>query len=188
MSETRPVAQRANSQFLNMTVRVYSIGVVQEQNRGNRSHRDVSKNLKRSHRLLKVVTRLAVACAFGFLVTTSFGHGGGGGMGGMSGGGGGHGGHVGGRCANSTHAGIGNRVYSLAPWRVIAHLTFQWEASLSSAQRCYEKFMRRELLGVSYFYAIEENPGNELDTPTIALVMPTKLNAGIASRLRMLSR
>jgi hypothetical protein len=53
---------------------------------------------------------------------------------------------------------IADWVYSLAPWQVISHLTFSWEASISSAQRCYEKFMRTEMRGVSYFYALEQNP------------------------------
>lgn len=47
---------------------------------------------------------------------------------------------------------------NLAPWSVMAHQTFRWEASLESTQRCYEKFMRRVLPDVSYFYAIEQNP------------------------------
>jgi hypothetical protein len=49
-------------------------------------------------------------------------------------------------------------VHSLAPWQVISHLTFRWEASLESGRRCFEKFMRRHLPQVSYFYALEENP------------------------------
>ena len=52
-------------------------------------------------------------------------------------------------------------VHSLAPWQVISHLTFAWEASIWSAARCYEKFMRSELRGVSYFYAIEQNPSRD---------------------------
>jgi hypothetical protein len=56
---------------------------------------------------------------------------------------------------------MGDWVHSLAPWQVISHMTFQWAASVWSAQRCYEKFMRTELRGVSYFYAIEENPGRD---------------------------
>ncbi len=56
---------------------------------------------------------------------------------------------------------MGDWVHSLAPWQVIAHLTFQWEASVWSAQRCYEKFMRTEMRGVSYFYAIEQNPSRD---------------------------
>jgi|SRR6266568_1448748 len=49
-------------------------------------------------------------------------------------------------------------VHSLAQWRVIGHYTFSWEASLWSARRVYERFMQGALPGVSYFYAIEENP------------------------------
>jgi hypothetical protein len=50
---------------------------------------------------------------------------------------------------------------SLAEWRVVAHHTFSWEASLWSARRVYERFMRETLPGVSYFYAIEENPSRD---------------------------
>jgi hypothetical protein len=53
---------------------------------------------------------------------------------------------------------MGDWVHSLTPWQVIAHMTFSWEASIDSAQRCYEKFMRTEMRGVSYFYALERNP------------------------------
>lgn len=49
-------------------------------------------------------------------------------------------------------------VSGLARWEVISHLTFRWEASAPSVQRCFEKFMRTKLPGVSYFYAIERNP------------------------------
>jgi hypothetical protein len=52
-------------------------------------------------------------------------------------------------------------LHSLAPWQVISHLTFAWEASIWSGARCYEKFMRSELRGVSYFYALEQNPGRD---------------------------
>jgi len=52
-------------------------------------------------------------------------------------------------------------VRDLAPWTVISHLTFAWEASQDSTRRCYEKFMRRHLPQVSYFYAIEENPSRD---------------------------
>lgn len=52
-------------------------------------------------------------------------------------------------------------VHALASWRVITHNTFVWEASLTSAQRAYERFMRRVLPEVSYFYAIERNPGRD---------------------------
>jgi|GEM_PF-965293 len=56
---------------------------------------------------------------------------------------------------------IGDWVHKMAPWQVIAHLTFEWEASVWSGQRCYEKFMRKEMWGVSYFYALEQNPGRD---------------------------
>src|SRR5437763_17138676 len=56
---------------------------------------------------------------------------------------------------------MGDWVPSLAPWQVISHLTFQWEASIWSAQRCYEKFMRTEMRGVSFFYALARNHGRD---------------------------
>jgi len=56
---------------------------------------------------------------------------------------------------------MGDWVHSLAPWQAISHMTFSWEASIQSAQRCYEKFMRSELWGVSYFYALEQNPSRD---------------------------
>ena len=56
---------------------------------------------------------------------------------------------------------MGDWVHSLAPWQVISHMTFSWEASIDSAQRCYEKFMRTEMRGVSYFYALEQNPSRD---------------------------
>ena len=46
-------------------------------------------------------------------------------------------------------------------FRSISHMTFAWEASIDSAQRCYEKFMRKEMRGVSYFYALEQNPNRD---------------------------
>ena len=52
-------------------------------------------------------------------------------------------------------------VHSLAPWKVIAHHTFVWEASIWSAQKSYERFMRKNCSDVSYFYAIEQNPGRD---------------------------
>jgi len=55
----------------------------------------------------------------------------------------------------------GDWVHGLAPWQVISHLTFKWEASMPSAMRCYEKFMRTDMWGVSYFYALEQNPGRD---------------------------
>ena len=59
------------------------------------------------------------------------------------------------------HIEMGDWVHSLAPWQVVAHLTFAWEASVWSAERCYLKFMRTEMRGVSHFYALEENPGRD---------------------------
>jgi len=56
---------------------------------------------------------------------------------------------------------MGDWVHSLAPWQVDSHMTFSWEASIHSAQRCYEKFMWTELRGVSYFYALEQNPARD---------------------------
>ena len=53
---------------------------------------------------------------------------------------------------------MGDLVHSLAPWRVISHLTFARKASFDSARRCYEKFVRTEMRGISYFYALELNP------------------------------
>jgi hypothetical protein len=57
----------------------------------------------------------------------------------------------------------------LAPWEVIAHLTWrdridgQGNAhgiSQDSAAKCFERFMRH-LPGVSYFYAVEQNPSRD---------------------------
>ena len=50
-------------------------------------------------------------------------------------------------------------VHDLAPWKVIAHLTFPWEASIEGARRGYERFMASTLPHLSYFYAEEPNPG-----------------------------
>lgn len=52
-------------------------------------------------------------------------------------------------------------VDQLAPWKVFATHTFSWEASLWSARRVYERFMDSALPGVSYFYAIEQNPSRD---------------------------
>jgi hypothetical protein len=52
-------------------------------------------------------------------------------------------------------------VNSLASWSVIAHHTFSWEASLWSCRRVYERFMRESLPGLSFFYAIEQNPSRD---------------------------
>jgi hypothetical protein len=56
---------------------------------------------------------------------------------------------------------MGDWVHLMAPWQVISHLTFSWEASIHSAARCYEKFMRTDMRGVSYFYALEPNPSRD---------------------------
>jgi len=50
-------------------------------------------------------------------------------------------------------------VHGIAPWKVIAHFTFEWEASIWSAQKAVERFMRKNLPDVTYFYALEQNPG-----------------------------
>lgn len=52
-------------------------------------------------------------------------------------------------------------VHSLAPWEVIAHLTFRWEVSLDAARRGYERFMHRSLPHLSYFHAEEQNPSRD---------------------------
>jgi hypothetical protein len=58
----------------------------------------------------------------------------------------------------------------LAPWQVIAHLTwkdwlddhgFPHGITVEGARKSFEKFMRRELPRLSYFYAIEPNPSRE---------------------------
>lgn len=49
----------------------------------------------------------------------------------------------------------------LAPWQVISHLTFSWEASLDAGRKAYEKFMAKHLGRLSYFYALEQNPGRD---------------------------
>ena len=58
---------------------------------------------------------------------------------------------------------IASWVQGLAPWSVIAHMTFKYDrgCSLDSAQRLYERFMQKNLSDVSYFYAIEENPSRD---------------------------
>jgi hypothetical protein len=50
--------------------------------------------------------------------------------------------------AAQLHIEMGDWVHSSAPWQVISHLTFAWEASVWPGARCYEKFMRTELRGV----------------------------------------
>jgi hypothetical protein len=50
-------------------------------------------------------------------------------------------------------------VKQLRPWQSFGTFTYSWESSFESTRRCFEKFMRIEAHGVSYFYAMEENPG-----------------------------
>ena len=58
----------------------------------------------------------------------------------------------------------------LAPWKLIAHLTWSdWiddkgvphGITVGGASRSFERFMRKELPRVSYFYAVEPNPSRE---------------------------
>ena len=66
-----------------------------------------------------------------------------------------------GRLSDSDKLQMAVWVDGLAPWSVIAHHTFVWEASIWSAQKSYERFMAKSLGDVSYFYAIEENPSRD---------------------------
>jgi len=50
-------------------------------------------------------------------------------------------------------------VWELASWRVFATFTFRWSASVESARRCFERFVRRSIPNVSFFFAIELHPG-----------------------------
>lgn len=61
-------------------------------------------------------------------------------------------------------------VGQLAEWQVIAHLTWKdWldkdgvphGITVGGASRSFERFMRKELPRVSYFYAVEPNPSRE---------------------------
>jgi len=58
-------------------------------------------------------------------------------------------------------------VSTLAPWQIVAHLTWRDRVGLDgigrgisamSAAKSYEGFMRRQLPHVTYFYAVEPNP------------------------------
>lgn len=58
----------------------------------------------------------------------------------------------------------------LAPWQVIAHLTWRDHIDAAgvphgigqwSAAKSFERFMKRELPHLSYFYAVEQNPSRE---------------------------
>jgi hypothetical protein len=55
--------------------------------------------------------------------------------------------------------GMSDFVLGLAPWYVFATHTFRWNASLRSAGRVYERFMRKSLPTISFFYAVESHPG-----------------------------
>lgn len=52
-------------------------------------------------------------------------------------------------------------IESLCDWKVIGTFTFAWESSLSSTQRIFERWMRRKVGRVSYYYAIERNPSRD---------------------------
>jgi hypothetical protein len=52
-------------------------------------------------------------------------------------------------------------IQKLADWQVMGTFTFRWNASIWSAQRCFEKTMARRLPGVSYVEAIEANPSRD---------------------------
>jgi len=65
------------------------------------------------------------------------------------------------------HAQMAHWVSSLAPWQVVAHLTWRDRVgydgiargiSVDSAAKSYEGFMRRQLPHLSYFYSVEPNP------------------------------
>jgi hypothetical protein len=49
-------------------------------------------------------------------------------------------------------------IHGLADWEVMATGTFRWEASVDSARKIFERWMRKTLPHVSYFYALERNP------------------------------
>jgi hypothetical protein len=46
-------------------------------------------------------------------------------------------------------------------WEIMTTFTFRWEASADSARRCFTRWIRRELPGVSFFYALEPNPSRD---------------------------
>ena len=49
-------------------------------------------------------------------------------------------------------------VHCLAPWSVFFTGTFEGEYSEASCQRAFERYAKKTLPGVSYFYSIESNP------------------------------
>jgi hypothetical protein len=54
-----------------------------------------------------------------------------------------------------------NWMHTLAQWDLYFTGTFRWEASVDSARRTFERWMRRLLPDVSYFYALERNPSRD---------------------------
>lgn len=55
---------------------------------------------------------------------------------------------------------MGVFVERLAQWKVFGTFTFRWVASVDSAKRCFERFIRARLPGnVSVFWVIEVHPG-----------------------------
>lgn len=56
---------------------------------------------------------------------------------------------------------IAEWVHGLAPWQVFSTLTFEGEFTRDAAARAYERFMRKALPKVTYFYSIERNPSRE---------------------------
>lgn len=52
-------------------------------------------------------------------------------------------------------------IESLAPWEVMATMTFRWESSVWSAMRAFRKTMARRLPGVSYYAVTERNPSRD---------------------------
>ena len=53
---------------------------------------------------------------------------------------------------------VADWVGSLAPWSLFFTGTFEGEFSEASSVRAYERFMRKYLADVSYFFVIERNP------------------------------
>ena len=54
---------------------------------------------------------------------------------------------------------MGSFVQGLAHWRVFGTFTFRWSASVNSARRCFERFVKGAVPNMSTFYAIELHPG-----------------------------
>lgn len=52
-------------------------------------------------------------------------------------------------------------IHSLANWEVMSTGTFRWSASSDSARRIFERWMKRKLPRVSFFYALERNPSRD---------------------------